>query len=273
MANSKEFIMPGTPTGGTRAFAHVNVDPNTAEPLRAYDPHEVSAGRVNNVFSFAARGFRANLSAGVEAFVQDVATAAVLPPAAGLPMTMQSDNPADNGVVLTVQALGANYALLATFNITCLGTAPASLLSALPITRFNVVARFSGDIVGNITFTNGANVYAAIGPGQHVMRSALFTVPAGYRGFLYDTFGSLTKDGGANALVGYTIQVKPSASNGFGSLIQWTGARDGSSAPFIQQRYSRPVTGPADIRMTALSTTTGVDVQTYLSGIIENFNP
>lgn len=269
MSNSKQFNLPD----GSVAYGNVTVDGISGGPLRGYNQHEVSAGRVNRVAPFAMRGFKSNLTAAVEALIQDIATNATLPGAAGLAMTVQSDNAADTAVTLMVEALGANYAVIAAFTVTVNGTTPVSVAGGAPITRFNVVARVAGDIVGTITFKNGGNTYAAIGAGQHVMRSALFTVPANYRGYLYDTFGSLTKDGGSNALVGYSIQLKPAASTGFGPLISWTGARDGSSAPQIQQHFSRPIVGPVDIRMTALSTVTGVDVQSYLSGIMEDFTP
>lgn len=269
MSNSKQFNLPD----GSVSFGSSTVDGISGTALRGYNQHEASAGRINRVSAFAMRGAKAAATLNVEQIVQDIPTAAVLPGAAGLAMTLQSDIAADAGAVLVVEALGANYAPIAQFQITCNGTTPVSVLAGTPITRFNVVARFSGDIIGTITFKNGANTYAAIGPGQHVMRSALFTVPANYRGYLYDTFGALTKDGGTNAVITYSIQLKPAASTGYGPLISFAGGRDGNSLSAFRQHFSRPIVGPVDIRMTANPNVAGTDVQTYLSGIIEDFTP
>lgn len=70
MNNSKEFQLPN----GDRAFAQVTADPATGGALLAYNPLEVSAGRVNGLSSFAMRGSRLALAADTEVVVQEIAT-------------------------------------------------------------------------------------------------------------------------------------------------------------------------------------------------------
>lgn len=267
MSNSKEFQL----SGGGLGFAHVSADPATGDILRAYDPLEVSAGRVLGLTPFTMRGSRLALAADTESVVQEIATVLVAS-SAGVAISAQSSSASDVGVVLTVEALGADYALLPAFDVVLNGTTPV-VLPGGPFTRINAINRKAGDLVGNVTFTNAGNTHAAIAAGQQVMRSAIYTVPAGHRGYLFDTFGALAKDTGANTVVRYSLQLKPVGSLGFGALIEWTGARDGSCSPQISQKFSRPIAGPFDIRMTAKASTVGTDVQAFLSGVVHKLNP
>ncbi len=262
MSNSKEFALPGDST----AFARVDVDPATGGALLDYNPLEVMAGRVNGMAPFAMRGTRTALTVDTELVVQEIATGLVTA-AAGVVMTIQSSSAADTAVTLIVTALGADYAFIAPFEVTLTGTTPVALPGG-PFTRINSVTRKAGDLVGNCTITNGGTTYGFLAAAQQVMRSATYTVPAGHRLYMQDVVGALSKDAGSNVVVGYSLKSKPVASTGFGSILSWTGSRDGSCSPEISQKYGQPIIGPMDIQVTARASAANADVQAYLSGVL-----
>lgn len=111
-------------------------------------------------------------------------TSALLKPASALPMTVTSDigTTADNGVVIRIIGLDANYAEIAE-NVTLNNATPPTTTNSF--LRINTVVTVSGNATGNVSVKNGANEYAHILAGTGKNQAAIYTVPAGCDLYLY----------------------------------------------------------------------------------------
>jgi len=126
-------------------------------------------------------------------------TSDLLKPASALPMTVTSDvgDTSDDGVIIRVIGLDANYAEIAE-NVTLNNATPPT--TQLSFLRINTVVTVSGNATGNVSVSNGANEYAHILAGTGKNQAAIYTVPAGCDLYLYriDAFmndGSSAKPG------------------------------------------------------------------------------
>lgn len=111
-------------------------------------------------------------------------TSALLKPASALPMTVTSDigDTSDDGVIIRVIGLDANYAEIAE-NVTLNNATPPT--TQLSFLRINSVVTVSGNATGNVSVSNGANEYAHILAGTGKNQAAIYTVPAGCDLYLY----------------------------------------------------------------------------------------
>ena len=111
-------------------------------------------------------------------------TTALLKPASALPMTVTSDigTTADDGVVIRIIGLDANYAEIAE-NVTLNNATPPTTTNSF--LRINTVITVSGNATGNISVKNGANEYAHILAGTGKNQAAIYTVPAGCDLYLF----------------------------------------------------------------------------------------
>ena len=102
-------------------------------------------------------------------------------PSSASAMSLVSDSASDTAVVVLIQGLDADYNQISetqTLTGTTLITTTNSYL------RINDLVIISGNAVGNVSLTVGANVYARILAGTGRDQKTVYTVPAGYCFFL-----------------------------------------------------------------------------------------
>lgn len=267
MNNSKEFQLPG----GDRAFGVVPVNPTSGNPRLSRTAFDIMMGFVPGASGATLNAFRAAIPSSIETVLEEMDRSLVAS-AAGLPMTIRSTSVADVGPVVRVIALGANYLPAAVTDIALNGTTPISILSALPLTRINTAVRLSGDFAGDILIENGGVTYGFIKAGQQIQRSSRFTIPAGFRFFLTDGMSALAKDTGAAIGCITSLQLKPAASSVFGTLFALNLRSDGTSTAPFQLSVPQGLTGPMDIRATALTTAVGLEVQALINGVVQDLS-
>jgi len=100
-------------------------------------------------------------------------------PTSALTMTVTS-NVADNGVIILIAGLDANYNQISEF-VTLAGTATTTK----QYFRINDVVTVSGNALNNITISNGGVTYAKVRGGDGKNQASIYTVPAGYSFYLF----------------------------------------------------------------------------------------
>ena len=100
-------------------------------------------------------------------------------PTSALTMTVTS-NVADNGVVILIAGLDANYNQISEL-VTLAGTATTTK----QYFRINDVVTVSGNALNNITISNGGVTYAKVRGGDGKNQASIYTVPAGYSFYLF----------------------------------------------------------------------------------------
>lgn len=224
----------------------------------------VSIGAVPGVSGIFFNGSIAaapTVSAGI---VEDAAI--TLAPASGAAMNIHSTSTTDNSII-RIAALGPNGTFIPPFDIALTGTTPISIGN---LSRINSLSRITGDLVGQVRVEAGGNLHGFIQPGGQIMQTSRFTVPSNHRFSLNALIASITKDTGIEASVIFTIQMKPIASSGYGSVFTWACQRSGNSSAAFNQLYGARITGPFDISITALATAPGIPTQVYCSGLLVN---
>lgn len=265
--NSKEFGLPN----GERAFAVVNANPTTGLPRLSRTAFDIMMGFVPGASGVVLNAFRAAIANATETVLEEIDRSLVAS-ASGVPMTIRSTSAADIGPTVRVIALGANYLPVAAVDVVLAGTAPVSILAGLPLTRINSLVRISGDFAGNVLVENGGVTYGFVKAGQQTQRSSRYTIPAGFRFFLTESMSALAKDTGAAVGCIVSLQLKPAASTGFGTLFSLDLRSDGSSTAFFPLSVPQGLTGPMDLRATATATATGVDVQSVIAGVLQDLS-
>jgi hypothetical protein len=117
-------------------------------------------------------------------------------------MTVNS-NVADDGVVIRVIGLDADYNIISGDYTLNNGTPPTTIA----FFRINDVLTIDGNAANDITLTNGGITYAKIRGGEGRNQASIFTVPANHSFYLYriDAFSATTT--GASKYVLFRNQV------------------------------------------------------------------
>jgi hypothetical protein len=123
-------------------------------------------------------------------------------PTSALTMTVNS-NVADDGVVIRVIGLDADYNIISGDYTLNSGTPPTTIA----FFRINDVLTIDGNAANDITLTNGGTTYAKIRGGEGRNQASIFTVPANHSFYLYriDAFSATTT--GASKYVLFRNQV------------------------------------------------------------------
>lgn len=266
-SNSKHFEIPGN----FISLARTPTNAVTGNPLLSRTAVDVMCGFIPGLSGVAINAYRAAMPNGVKSPIDEIVRSLVTG-AAGVPMTIRSTSALDVGPQVLLRSLGANFLPVANTTVTINGTTPVPILAGLPLTRINLAARTFGDFVGDILIENGGVTYAYIKAGEQSMRSSIYTVPAGYRFFLGDVMASLAKGGGAGVSCAMNVEIKPALSNGFGSLVAWNLLSDANTPAHFQQQYSQGLTGPLDLRTSGTTSAAGMDIQTLVSGILQDLS-
>ncbi len=257
--------------GGDSAYSTVPVNPDTGNPRLSRTALDVALGFVPGAVGVTLNAFRAALPNSVETVIEEISRG-LLVSSAGVAMTIRSTSAADVGPVVRALALGAGYSQLAGTNIVLNGTTQVSILAGTPLTRINTLVRVSGDFVGNVLVESGGVTYGFIAAGQQIQRSSRYTVPAGFRFFLTDGMSALAKDTGVAIGCVTALQIKPTASIGFGNLFALNLRSDGTSTAPFGLTCPQGLTGPIDLQATAIATTVGMDVQALINGVLQDLS-
>jgi hypothetical protein len=150
--------------------------PTWTRHLYEHDPLAIAKGEVNgysvrNIFGYNAAIETTYIPA------WENATAYTYPTSA-LTMTVTS-NVADNGVVILIIGLDANYNQISE-TVTLAGTATTTN----QYFRINDVVTVSGNALNDITISNGGITYAKVRGGDGKNQASIYTVPAGYSFYL-----------------------------------------------------------------------------------------
>jgi hypothetical protein len=181
----------------------------------------------------------------------------VFPPAGGIQMKIVSSSASDTGAGVGAQQIHFHYLdknyLPQQELLTLDGVTPVNTV-ATDILRINTMHLIRGaSPVGNISLTNlaGSVTYAYQVAGYDLARQAIFTVPAGYTGYISQWGPS----GGSTA--GHATQIDLRSTSHLGVLWPIFLAQnsvgceyEGHEVPFL---YPIPIPATADVKITAIS--------------------
>ena len=158
--------------------------------LYEHDPLAIAKGEVNDYQVINISGYQESVST---TFIPtwEYATVYTYPTSAVTMDVVSTDTVNDNGYIVRIVGLDADYKIISEDV-----TIPATTTKAFY--RINDVLFFNTDgNQGLITVSNGGTVYAAIREGDGKNQASFFTVPAGYSFYLYrvDAFSNDTTSG------------------------------------------------------------------------------
>lgn len=106
-------------------------------------------------------------------------------PSSAVNMQVVSDESADNGVEITIQGLDADYNQISeTVTLDDTDSAGAVQTTQQFLRVFRAFVANGTDITGDITISNGGTTYAKVLALYQQTLMAVYTIPAGYRGYL-----------------------------------------------------------------------------------------
>ncbi len=209
---------------------------------------QVVRGQVENhktVFKF---GYNPDVN-GAEETIWDVGGIYAYPSSAvAMTVTTDAGTPAnDNGVKVVVEGLDGDYNEVSE-EVTLAGAGTATTTQ----TFFRVNRAYvsgSQEPTGNLNITNGATTYARITIGENQTLMAMWTVPAGYTGFL-DHVNIATGTTNANQYI--TAQIVQRQLDGVFRVMMKQTLGSGGIADFLI-RYPILVPEKTDIEVRAVS--------------------
>ena len=106
-------------------------------------------------------------------------------PSSAVNMNVSSDESADNGIEITLQGLDANYNQI-TETVTLDDTDSAGAVETTNqfLRVFRAYNNSNTDLTGDVTIANGGTTYAKVLGTYQQTLMAVYTIPAGYRGYL-----------------------------------------------------------------------------------------
>jgi len=168
--------------------------------LYEHDPLSISKGESNGLSVRNIFGYQGTVGTSFIPLWEN--NTAYTFPTSALTMTVNS-NVADDGVVIRVIGLDADYNIISGDYTLNSGTPPTTIA----FFRINDVLTIDGNAANDITLTNGGTTYAKIRGGEGRNQASIFTVPANHSFYLYriDSFSATTT--GASKYVLFRNQV------------------------------------------------------------------
>jgi len=106
-------------------------------------------------------------------------------PSSALNMQVVSDESADNGITIFIQGLDADYnEITETVTLDDTDSAGAVQTTQQFLRVFRAYNSSNTDLVGDVTISNGGTTYAKIFAEHQQTNMAIYTIPAGKRGYL-----------------------------------------------------------------------------------------
>ena len=170
-------------------------------------------------------------------------------------MTVTSGGGAtDNGVQVTVQGLDASYNEVSEA-VTLAGSGTATTTQTyLRVYRAFILG--SQEPTGDITIANGGTTYAKVLDGEHQTLMALWTVPAGYTAYLFQTdVTAFTEQNNKFA----TVQIQTRELNGIFRTKDKFAIVENSH----KQEYIAPIPIPekTDVRVRAIASSSNAELE------------
>ncbi len=226
------------------------LSPSSITRVGTYEPWELQVVRNQiafhkNVFKF---GFNPDIN-GAEETIWDVGGIYAYPGSA-VAMTVTTDAGTaadDNGVKVIVEGLDGDYNEVSD-EVTLAGAGTATTTQTF-LRVFRSYVSGSQEPTGNLNITNGATTYARITLGENQTLMAMWTVPAGYTGFL-DHVNIATGTTNANQYV--TAQIVQRQLGGVFRVMMKETLGSGGTADFLI-RYPILVPEKTDVEVRAES--------------------
>ena len=226
------------------------LSPSSITRVGTYEPWELQVVRNQiafhkTVFKF---GFNPDIN-GTEETVWDVGGIYAYPGSAvAMTVTTDAGTPAnDNGVKVIVFGLDEDYNEVSQ-EVTLAGSGTATTTQTF-IRVFRAYVSGSQAPTGNLNITNGGTTYARITLGENQTLMAMWTVPAGYTGFL-DHVNIATGTTNANQYI--TAQIVQRTQGGVFRVMMKQTLGSGGVADFII-RYPISVPEKTDLEVRAVS--------------------
>ena len=226
------------------------LSPSSITRVGTHEPWELQVARNQiafhkNVFKF---GFNPDIN-GTEETIWDVGGIYAYPGSAvAMTVTTDAGTPAtDNGVKVVVQGLDSDYNEVSQ-EVTLAGAGTATTTQTF-LRVFRAYVSGSQEPTGNLNITNGGTTYARITVGENQTLMAMWTVPAGYTGFL-DHVNIATGTTNANQYV--TAQIVQRQLGGVFRVMMKQTLGSGGAADFLI-RYPISVPEKTDVEVRAVS--------------------
>jgi len=152
-------------------------------------------------------------------------------PSSAVNMQVVSDESADNGITIFIEGLDANYNVI-TETVTLDDTDSAGAVTTTQqfLRVYRAYNSSNTDLVGDVTVSNGGTTYAKIFATSQQTLMAVYTIPAGKRGFLITGNISVEK----NQPVVAQLMVRR-----YGGVLRSTGVISTFGIPF-QRKWELP---------------------------------
>jgi hypothetical protein len=248
---------------------------------------EVARGNISGMFSVNKFGRNTEIDSGVTADVWDggntgdVSLAWVAPTQARthtIASTSASDT--DGGVgARRLRLFGLpdwDTAEISEEIVMNTGSPPVTTNSYVIIHRMQVLTKGATNVnVGTITATatSDATVTAQIEPGQGQTQMAIYGIPSTQTMYIGRLYGNVNKAGGAAGLIDVSLRINPEPQNELlNFLVKHTFGLQtvGTSALTINYYTPKIFTGPAIIKVQAVSGTDNMDISAGFDGVLVN---
>jgi len=223
---------------------------------------QVARGQIENHKTIFKFGFNPDVD-GAEETIWDVGGLYAYPSSAVV-MTVTTDagSPAtDNGVKVTIQGLDEDYNEVSE-EVTLAGAGTATTIQTF-LRIFRAFVSGSQEPTDDLNITNGGTTYARITEGENQTLMAMWTVPAGYTGFL-DHVNFSTGTTNNNQYI--TAQFAQRQLGGVFRAMMKQSLSDGSAADFVI-RYPILIPEKTDIEARAESSGTNNSISADFSMI------
>jgi len=152
-------------------------------------------------------------------------------PSSALNMQVVSDESADNGITIFIQGLDADYnEITETVTLDDTDSAGAVQTTQQFLRVFRAYNSSNTDLIGDVTISNGGTTYAKIFATSQQTLMAVYTIPAGKRGYLMSGNISVEK----NQPVVAQLMIRP-----FGGVLRSAGVVSTFGVPF-QRKWEFP---------------------------------
>ena len=162
---------------------------------------------------------------------------------------------ADNGVVVTVAGLDANYNEVSE-TVTLAGAGTATTTQTF-LRVYRAYLDDSQDATGAISITNAGTVYAYIGAAENQTLMALWTVPAGYTAYIFQTdVTSFTEQN--NKIATISMRIRDFGDNYFRTRDKFDVFQASTSQVY---HFPIPVPEKSDIEFRAIASSSNADLK------------
>ena len=237
-------------------------------------PAAVGLGLVSGVSNFSMFGAVNNLQSGVEKDITKLPVNDIpLPTNAGEALEIVSDNINDTAFI-EIDALGPNAEYLEPFTVQLNGMIAVQLPGL--ISRINAADSVDDDgYEGTVSIQQSGEgtIFATMEAAQQQLIQSLYTVPAGKKWLIGNLIGTMQKSGGSDTDVVISLLFKGFTQTKYRRPFAFGLQRSGGTSIEFDNKYPAVANGPVDIKLRALSTSTGANVAGWVNGLLFDYTP